>query len=197
MSIDDDQDCAAEDGTALNDRCTSGICRTSDNKCGCNINDHCDSDSGEVCHLGDNKCYVSGLYGQDCSVDDGTALDARCLSNKCRSPDTLCGCTIDDHCLSSSEVCQTSTNTCVDCLTSDDCSSGEACHSDNKCYVSNLSHGESCLVDGDPVEARCASGICFSTDNTCGCTSREHCSSGKSVFVLLYICWCVVNMKYL
>ena len=158
LSIDDDQDCAAEDGTALNDRCTSGICRSSDTKCGCTSTDHCDSDSGEVCHLGDNKCYVSGLYGQDCSVDDGTALDARCLSNKCRSSDTLCGCTIDDHCLSSNELC----------------------HTDNKCYSSGLSIGQSCAADdGTALDARCLSNKCRSSDKTCRCTSNSHCHSTK------------------
>jgi len=88
-------------------RCLSGKCRTADNKCGCTIGDHCSS--SELCHS-DNKCYSSGLvYEDDCSADNGDDVDARCLSNKCRSSDTLCGCTIDDHCLSSSEVCQTST----------------------------------------------------------------------------------------
>jgi len=71
-------------------------------------------------------------------------------------------------------------NTCG-CLTSDDCSSGEACHSDNKCYVSDLSHGESCLVDSNPVGARCTSGLCFE-DNTCGCTSNDHCSSDQACY---------------
>jgi len=157
LSIDDDQDCAAEDGTALNDRCASGICRSSDNKCGCKSTDHCDSDSGEVCHSGDNKCYVSGLYGQDCSVDDGTALDARCLSNKCRSSDNKCGCSSNGH-----------------------CSSGEVCHTDNKCYTSGLSidDDQDCAAeDGTALNDRCASGICRSSDNKCGCTSTDHCDS--------------------
>ena len=178
----------------MGNQCASGACLGEDT-CGCSSNDHCSS--GQVCHLGDNKCYSSGLtYEQDCLADNGDDVDARCVSGFCRTTDNKCGCTSADHC-DSSEVCQTSTNTCVDCLTSDDCSSGEACHSDNKCYVSDLSHGESCLVDGDPVEARCASGICFSTVDTCGCTSSDHCSSGKSAFVLFLCVWFVVSMKYL
>jgi len=164
LSYEDDQDCSVDDGTALNSRCATGFCRTSDNKCGCDDIDDCSS--SEVCHT-DNKCYVSGLYGQDCSVDDGTALNARCLSNKCRSSDTLCGCTIDDH-----------------------CSSGEVCHTDNKCYSSGLSIGQDCAADnGDALNSRCASGICRSSDKKCveclvtnDCSSTEVCHSDSKCY---------------
>ena len=113
---------------------------------------------GEVCHS-DNKCYSSGLtYEQDCSADNEDNVDARCTSGKCRSSDNTCGCTSSDH-----------------------CSSGEVCHTDNKCYSSDLSHGESCLVNGDRVEVRCASDLCFE-DNTCGCTSNDHCPSDQACY---------------
>ena len=134
-------------------RCASAICRSTDNKCGCIIDDHCDS--SEVCHS-DNKCYSSGLgYDQDCAADNGDDVDARCSTNLCRNTDNKCGCTNNGH-----------------------CSSGEACHlSDNKCYVSDLSYGESCLVNDDRVEARCASGLCRSSDNKCGCDDDTDCSN--------------------
>ena len=94
-------------------------------------------------------------------MDLSTPLDknSRCASAICRGTDNKCGCTSNIH-----------------------CSSGEACHlSDNKCYTSNLSYGESCLVNGDQMEARCASGICFE-DNTCGCISNDHCSLDQACY---------------
>ena len=110
MSYEDDQDCAAEDGTALNDRCTTGFCRGSDNKCGCD--DVNDCSSSEVCHT-DNKCYSSGLsFEQDCSADNGDALNSRCASGICRNSDETCRCTSNSHC-PSNKVCKTSTNECV------------------------------------------------------------------------------------
>jgi len=143
-----------------NARCASGFCRTSDNKCGCDDNDDCSS--SELCHS-DNKCYSSGLSiddDQDCAAEDGTALNDRCASGICRSSDNKCGCTSTDHC---------------------DSDSGEVCHSgDNKCYVSGLSIGQDCSAfNGDDVDARCASGLCRSTDKTCGCTSNDHCPSDQ------------------
>ena len=111
--------------------------------------------------MGDNKCYNSGLYDQDCSADNGDKIDARCISNKCRSSDNFCGCTIDDHCLSSSEVCHTG---------------------DNKCYTSGLSYedDQDCSVDdGTALNSRCASGFCRTTDNKCGCDDDADCDSNE------------------
>lgn len=93
-----------------NSRCSTGICRTVDEKCGCTIDDHCSS--SELCHI-DNKCYSSGLgYEDDCSADNGDDVDARCTSGKCRSTDNKCGCTSNSHC-PSDKVCKTSTKECV------------------------------------------------------------------------------------
>ena len=92
-----------------NSRCTSGFCRSADDKCGCDDADHCLS-SSEVCHS-DNKCYSSELaYEDDCSADNGSAVDARCASGKCRSADdNTCGCTSNDHC-PSDQVCYSGVN---------------------------------------------------------------------------------------
>ena len=155
-----EQACAADNGDDVDARCTSGLCRSSDNKCGCDDNDDCSS--SELCHS-DNKCYSSGLsYEQACAADNGDDVDARCTSGLCRSSDNKCGC--DD---------------------TDDCSSGEVCHSDNKCYSSGLSIGQDCSsVNGDNVDARCASGFCGSTDNKCGleCLVTDDCSSGQACY---------------
>jgi len=145
-----------------NSRCASGFCRTTDNKCAVECLKSDDCSSSELCHT-DNKCYTSGLsIGQDCSAFNGDDVDARCASGLCRSSDNKCGCDDTDDCLSSSELC----------------------HSDNKCYSSDLSNGESCLVDGDRVDARCASGFCGSTDNKCGleCLVTDDCSSGQACY---------------
>ena len=140
-----------------NSRCSSGLCRSTDNKCGCTSTDHCDSDSSEVCHS-DNKCYSSELtYEDDCSADNGDDIDARCTSGFCRTTDDKCGCTIDDH-----------------------CSSSEVCHTDNKCYISGLSYEQDCAADnGDALNSRCASGFCRTTDNKCGCSNNSHCESNE------------------
>ena len=140
-----------------NSRCVSGFCRSSDNKCGCTSSEHCSS--SQVCHS-DNKCYTSGLSyedDQDCSVDDGAALNDRCASGFCRSTDDKCGCTSSEH-----------------------CSPGQVCHTDNKCYSSGLGYEDDCAAEnGDDVDARCASGKCRSSDNKCGCTNNDHCPSDK------------------
>ena len=81
-------------------------------------------------------------------------------------------------------MCKLSTNECVECLDNSDCSlvNDEVCYlGDNKCYSSENIYGNDCAADnGDNVDARCASGICRSTDKKCGCDvntphlSREH-----------------------
>ena len=59
---------------------------------GCLVNEDCSSSPSEVCHLGDNKCYSSGLtYEEDCSADNGDRVNARCASGSCRSSDNKCG----------------------------------------------------------------------------------------------------------
>ena len=97
----------------LDAQCASGICRSTDDKCGCTNNSHCPSN--KVCHsgsLGDNKCYSSALsYGQSCAAD-GDALNSRCSSGFCRNADKTCGCTSNSHC-PSNKVCKTSMNQCV------------------------------------------------------------------------------------
>ena len=154
MSIDDDQDCTAEDGSALNDRCASGICRSSDNKCGCDDGNDCGSN--KVCHT-DNKCYSSSLgYDQGCAADNGGAINARCASGFCRNSDKTCRCTNNSH-----------------------CGSNKVCHTDNKCYSSGLGYGQSCADNGGAINARCASGFCRPSDKTCRCTSNSHCPSNK------------------
>jgi len=152
------QSCAADNGGDVDTRCASDNCHNS--QCVECLTD-LDCSSNQVCYSVDNKCYSSGLsYGQSCAADNGDDVDTRCASGSCHNSDKVCVCTSDSHC-SSSQVCYLG---------------------DNKCYSSGLSLGQSCLVNGDPVEARCASGICFSTDNTCGCTSNDHCPSDQACY---------------
>ena len=43
-----------------------------------------------------------------------------------------------------------------------------------------MGYGESCLVNGDRVQARCATGICRSSDNKCvECSANDDCPSDK------------------
>ena len=77
MSYEDDQDCAADNGDAVNARCTSGICRSSDNKCGCTVDDHCPSN--EVCKRSTNTC-VTQQYKLSANCDfnwDGEGTNSR------------------------------------------------------------------------------------------------------------------------
>ena len=71
------------------------------------------------------------------------------------------------------------------CTSNSHCSSNQVCYSvDNKCYSSGLSQEQSCAADnGDDVDARCASGLCRSSDEKCGCTSDSHCSSSQGCFL--------------
>ena len=86
----------------------------------------------------------------------------------CSTTDNKCGCTSDSHCPLS-----------------------QVCYSvENKCYTSGLSLGESCAADnGIELDSRCASGLCRTTDNKCGCTSDSHCPSSQS-------CYSADNMCY-
>jgi len=153
------ESCAADNGIELDTRCSSGICHNS--QCTECLTDQ-DCPSSQVCYSVDNKCYSSGLsQEQSCTADNGVELNTRCASGLCRSSDEKCGCTSNSH-----------------------CPSNQVCYSvDNKCYSSALSYGQSCSADnGDGVDTRCASGICFSTDNTCGCTSNSHCPSDQACY---------------
>jgi len=119
-------------GDALNSRCASGICRSSDKKCvECLVTNDCSSN--KVCHT-DNKCYSSGLSYEDaCAADNGDAIDDRCVSGICHiffnnrrmSQEALpeetptvvvyfakiCGCTNDSHC-PSNQACNSDDNKC-------------------------------------------------------------------------------------
>jgi len=65
----------------------------------------------QVCYLGNNKCYTSGLsIGQSCTADNGDNVDALCTSGFCRS--TCVECLDSSHC-PSDKVCKTSTKECV------------------------------------------------------------------------------------
>ena len=90
-------------GDELNTRCESGLCRNSDEVCGCTSDSHCPS--SEVCYSVDNKCYSGGLsLGQSCAADNGDDVNARCASGLCRNSDKVCVCTSDSHCSSTAMV---------------------------------------------------------------------------------------------
>ena len=89
----------------------------------------------------------------------------------------------------------------VRCTNDSHCPLGQACYSiyhdgiqtsgDNKCYNTGSLYGEDCAAgNGDSMDARCASGLCRSADDTCGCLVDDDCSSSDQV------CYSVDNTCY-
>jgi len=50
------ESCAADNGIELDTRCSSGLCRGSDDVCGCTSDSHCPS--SQSCYSADNMCYL-------------------------------------------------------------------------------------------------------------------------------------------
>ncbi len=141
-----DATCTPDNGARV---CASGVCDTTDNKCGLLNSAPCTPQTPEVCRSGtcdatDNKC--GALPGESC-----TRLDM-CRSNVC-APTGRCGdCQTDAECGAAGVICDTAELVCVPGCRG---TGGNGCAQGLLCSSMDASPGtcSQCLADSDCGDA--------------------------------------------
>ncbi len=159
--------------------CASGVCDTADNKCGFASGDGTCTKTSE-CRSGD--CITLGANSGKCEpcATDATCSGAAPACNTATNQCVSCTSTNGTACTGATPLCDVSTHTCT---TSSTCTSDSDCTSDKWCSagscVPRVANGTSC-----DRPTQCASAVC-DPDGKCGkqdgevCGSADVCRSAK------------------
>ena len=174
----------------------TAVCDTVSGRCvGCTADPQCTSPAHPICDLTKNACTA-------CTADTQCKSKSPALP-ACRADGQCVQCTASSastSCSGASPVCDTTTNTCVQCMSATDCSGATPmCGSGQKCQAC-ATDGE-CASLNDPARAACAAGgvcvqctasnsakcagaaaVCNTTTNTCvQCLTNASCSGSAPI----------------
>ncbi len=170
-------------------------CDATTGKCvGCTSDDHCTSGATPICDKTKESCAACGLDSQ-CQAKNA-ALPACRTDGQC----VQCTATAASACTGTTPVCNTPSNTCVECVHDGDCAgTTPLCGSDNKCHgcAADADCGgladanrSACATSGACVQctssnaSKCsgATSVCNATSNQCvQCLSNATCSGTTPV----------------